>query len=184
MTLFGYARVSAADQDPQLQIDALTSAGCEVHTETGSGARTDRPVLTGILARMQPGDVLVSWKFDRVGRDAWHLLSIIRELEARGCSYRSLTEGLDSTTTFGRFGLQLLAAVAEMERATTRERQAAGMAAAKRAGRRHGRPQSLAPDTVELARSMVAEGSSINRAARALRVPRSTLQRALATTLS
>jgi DNA invertase Pin-like site-specific DNA recombinase len=179
MSLLGYARVSSGDQNPQLQIDALTAAGCAVHMETGSGARTDRPVLAALLAGMQPGDILVSWKFDRIGRDAWHLLSLVRELEARGCVYRSLTEGLDSSTTFGRFGLQILAAVAEMERATTRERQRAGIAAARRAGRAHGRPQALPPETVEQARSMVGAGSSINRAARALRVPRSTLQRAL-----
>lgn len=179
MPLYGYARVSSVDQNPALQIEALEAAGCEVHIETGSGARIDRPVLTELLARMRPGDSLVSWRFDRIGRDAWHLLSIVRELEARGCIYRSLTEGLDSSTTFGKFGLQVLAAVAEMERETTRERQRAGIAAAKRAGRPHGRPHALAPETVEQAHAMVATGSSINRAARALRVPRSTLQRAL-----
>jgi len=179
MPIYGYARVSAADQNPQLQIDALTAVGCDVHVETGSGAKADRPVLTGILEKMQAGDVLVSWKFDRIGRDAWHLLSIVRELEVRGCVYRSLTEGLDSSTTFGRFGLQILAAVAEMERATTRERQQAGIAAARRAGRLHGRPDALPRETVDLADGMVSGGSSINGAARALRVPRTTLQRAL-----
>lgn len=179
MTVYGYARVSSADQNPALQTEALEAARCEVHVETGSGAKTDRPVLIALLARMQPGDALVSWKFDRIGRDAWHLLSIVRELEARGCVYRSLTEGLDSSTTFGRFGLQILAAVAEMERQTTRERQRAGIVAARRAGRAHGRPHALAPETVEQARAMVGAGSSMNRAARALRVPRSTLQRAL-----
>lgn len=180
MTHYGYARVSSADQNPQLQVDALTAAGCEIHIETASGARTDRPVLTALLARMERGDVLTTWRFDRLGRDAYHLLSIVRALEGRGCTYRSLTEGLDSATAFGKFGLAILGAVAEMERTTTRERQRAGIAAAKRAGRHHGRPQSLAPETIEQARTMIEAGSSANRAARALRVPRSTLQRALA----
>jgi len=73
LTTYGYARVSGGDQNPQLQIDALTSAGCEIHAETGCGARADRPVLAALLAKMQTGDCLVSWKFDRIGRDAWHL---------------------------------------------------------------------------------------------------------------
>lgn len=180
MATYGYARVSTTDQNPQMQIDALTAAGCEIQVETESGARTDRPVLTALLAEMRPGDTLVTWKFDRLGRDAWHLLSIVRDLEGRGCTYRSLTEGLDSGTPFGRFGLQILAAVAEMERATTKERQRAGIAAAKRAGRPHGRPYALPPETVEQARAMIASGSSGNRTARALRVPRSTPQRVLA----
>lgn len=179
MTMYGYARVSAADQNPQLQIDALEAAGCEIRQETGSGARLDRPGLAAVLDIMQPGDVLVTWRFDRLGRDAWHLLSIVRDLETRGCTYRSLTEGLDSGTPFGRFGLQILAAVAEMERTTIRERQRAGIAAARRAGRTGGRPNALPPDTVLEAAAMVAAGASVRRAAKVLRVPRSTLQRAL-----
>lgn len=184
VTLYGYARVSAIDQNAQLQLDALAAAGCEIYKETGSGARTDRPVLAAVLARMVAGDVLVSWRFDRVGRDAWHLLSIIRDLEAKNCTYRSITEGLDSGTPFGKFGLQVLAAVAEMERTTIRERQRAGIAAAKRAGRTGGRPNALPPETVRLARTMIADGASSNAAARALRVARATLQRALMATTS
>ena len=183
MATYGYARVSSVDQNLALQLDALGAAGCDrIFEETESGAKTNRPVLAALLDQVQAGDQVVSWRFDRMGRDAWHLLGLVRELEARGASYRSLTEGLDSSTPFGAFGLQILAAVAQMERTTTRERQRAGIAAAKRAGRPHGRPHALPPETVGLARGMIAGGASGNAAARALRVSRATLQRALAAT--
>jgi DNA invertase Pin-like site-specific DNA recombinase len=89
--LLGYARVSTTDQQPQLQIDALERAGCyRVFTETASGARTDRPVLAQVLDQLRPGDTLVVWKLDRLGRSLRHLVDTVTSLADRGTGFRSL----------------------------------------------------------------------------------------------
>ena len=97
--LLGYARVSTTDQHPQLQVDALEHAGCyRVFTETASGARTDRPTLTQLLDQLRPGDTLVVWKLDRLGRSLRHLVDTITGLAERGVGFRSLQEAIDTTT--------------------------------------------------------------------------------------
>src|ERR687890_2131141 len=86
--LLGYARVSTTDQQPQLQVDALTAAGCyRVFTETASGARTDRPTLAQVLDQLRPGDTLVVWKLDRLGRSLRHLVDTIIGLADRGIGF-------------------------------------------------------------------------------------------------
>ena len=172
-TTYGYARVSTHDQSLQLQLDALRAAGCdEILVETGSGAKQDHPVLVALLARLAPSDTLVSWKLDRVGRTARATLEILDSLRSRGIVYRSLTEGLDTSTPIGKFGLTMLAAVAEMERELLLERIHAGIRASCK---KHGRPPQLRPDTLEQARQLMLEGSSLRKAARTLRIPLSTL---------
>jgi DNA invertase Pin-like site-specific DNA recombinase len=95
--LLGYARVSTTDQQPQLQVDALTTAGCyRVFTETASGARTDRPTLAQLLDQLRPGDTLVVWKLDRLGRSLRHLVDTVAGLAARGVGFRSLQEAIDT----------------------------------------------------------------------------------------
>ena len=97
--LLGYARVSTTDQHPQLQVDALTAAGCyRVFTETASGARTDRPTLEQLLDQLRPGDTLVVWKLDRLGRSLRQLVDTITGLAERGIGFRSLQEATDTTT--------------------------------------------------------------------------------------
>jgi DNA invertase Pin-like site-specific DNA recombinase len=97
--LLGYARVSTTDQQPQLQVDALTSAGCyRVFVETASGARSDRPVLAQVLDQLRPGDTLVVWKLDRLGRSLRHLVDTVTALADRGIGFRSLQEAIDTTT--------------------------------------------------------------------------------------
>jgi Resolvase, N terminal domain len=97
--LLGYARVSTTDQQPQLQVDALKAAGCyRVFTETASGARTDRPVLEQLLDQHCPGDTLVVWKLDRLGRSLRHLVDTVTGLADRGVGFRSLQEAIDTTT--------------------------------------------------------------------------------------
>jgi DNA invertase Pin-like site-specific DNA recombinase len=97
--LLGYARVSTADQQPQLQVDALTAAGCyRVFTETASGARADRPTLEQVLDQLRPGDTLVVWKLDRLGRSLRHLVDTVTGLADRGVGFRSLQEAIDTTT--------------------------------------------------------------------------------------
>ena len=98
--LLRYARVSTTDQQPHLQVDALTAAGCyRVLTETASGARTDRPVLEQVLDQLRPGDTLVVWKLDRLGRSLRHLVDAVTRLAERGVGFRRLQEAIDTTTT-------------------------------------------------------------------------------------
>ena len=97
--LLGYARVSTTDQHPQLQVDALQRAGCyRVFVETASGARSDRPVLEQLLDQLRPGDTLVVWKLDRLGRSLRHLVDTVTNLADRGVGFRSLQEAIDTTT--------------------------------------------------------------------------------------
>jgi DNA invertase Pin-like site-specific DNA recombinase len=97
--LLGYARVSTTDQHPQLQVDALERAGCyRVFTETASGARPDRPTLEQVLDQLRPGDTLVVWKLDRLGRSLRHLVDTVASLADRGIGFRSLQEAIDTTT--------------------------------------------------------------------------------------
>ena len=183
--IYGYARVSTVDQDLLLQRRALEAAGCdEIAVETASGAqwgRIGRPVLDGLLARLQPGDQLVAWKLDRVGRSTIELLTLVRDLKARGVTYRSLTEQIDTSRDDPAQDafLTIMSAIAEMERRRIKERQAAGIAARKAEGLPHGRPWAMPPETIRKAMAMMADGVSVNRAAKAVGVPRSSLQRAL-----
>jgi DNA invertase Pin-like site-specific DNA recombinase len=95
----GYARVSTTDQQPHLQVDALERAGCyRVYTETASGARSDRPTLEQLLDQLRPGDTLVVWKLDRLGRSLRHLVDTVTGLADRGVGFRSLQEAIDTTT--------------------------------------------------------------------------------------
>jgi DNA invertase Pin-like site-specific DNA recombinase len=132
--LLGYARVSTTDQQPHLQVDALTTAGCyRVFTETASGARADRPALEQLLDQLRPGDTLVVWKLDRLGRSLRHLVDTVTALAERGVGFRSLQEAIDTTTLGGKLAFHVVAALAEFERDLVRERTSAGLAAARAA---------------------------------------------------
>src|SRR5687767_3028606 len=109
--LLGYARVSTTDQHPQLQVDALEQTGCyRVFTETASGARSDRPVLEQLLDQLRPGDTLVVWKLDRLGRSLRHLVDTVTGLAERGVGFRSLQEAIDTTTPGGKLVFHVFAA--------------------------------------------------------------------------
>ncbi|WP_035186047.1 recombinase family protein, partial [Acidiphilium sp. JA12-A1] len=152
--LIGYARVSTGDQNHDLQHDALRAAGCErIWTETASGARTDRPQLTALLDAARAGDTLVVWRLDRLGRSLRHLIEIGDDLQRRQIALRSLTEGIDTTTTAGRFVFSLLGALAQMEREILIERTQAGLAAAAARGRKGGRPRALDDGKVRAAQA-------------------------------
>lgn len=102
--LIGYARVSTADQDLSLQLDALTAAGCEkVFTDKASGTKANRDGLAEALAYAREGDSLVVWKLDRLGRSMKGLVDLAADLEARKVDLRSLTDGIDTKTAAGRF---------------------------------------------------------------------------------
>ena len=94
--LLGYARVSTAEQDPALQRDALTSAGCaRLWVDVASGSRDDRPQLAAVLKQLLPGDTLVVWRLDRLGRSLRHLIDTVTALDERGVGFRSLQESID-----------------------------------------------------------------------------------------
>lgn len=102
--LIGYARVSTGDQNADLQHDALTAAGCtRVFTDTASGALDKRPQLDALLDYLRPGDVLVVWRLDRLGRSVRHLTETVNTLAERGIGFRSLTVGIDTTTPAGNY---------------------------------------------------------------------------------
>lgn len=143
--LIGYLRISSsADrQSTDLQRDALLAAGVDARhlfEDKASGARDDRPGLHACLEYLRSGDTLVVWKLDRLGRSLPHLLQIITELREKGVGFRSLTEQMDTTTPHGELLFHLFGALAQYERALTRERVQAGLAAARRRGRQGGRP--------------------------------------------
>ncbi|WP_369069383.1 recombinase family protein [Kineococcus terrestris] len=180
--LLGYARVSTTAQDPALQHDALTAAGCyRVWSDTASGALAERPALDDVLARLGPGDVLVVWRLDRLDRSLRHLLTLIDDLDGRGVGFRSLSESIDTTTATGRLVLHLFGALGEFERDLLRERTSAGLQAAAARGRHGGRPPVMTPAKLAAARSLLAAGRSTSEAAAAIGVSRATLYRSLKT---
>ncbi|ORV86363.1 recombinase family protein [Mycolicibacterium iranicum] len=179
MSVLGYARVSTAHQTTDMQVQALNAAGAErVWTETMSGGRDDRPELAALLDYARAGDVLMVWRLDRLGRSLPHLLSVVEDLDARGVELRSLTESIDTTTAGGRLVFHVFAAVAQFERALAAERSAAGVAAARAAGRVPGRPK-LAASTIEAVRTLDQAGTPRANIARSLGISRSSVYRAL-----
>lgn len=179
--LIGYARISTGRQDLALQLDALERAGCERHfTDTASGALKTRPELEACLGHLRAGDTLVVWRLDRLGRSLRHLIETIAELQARDVAFRSLTEGVDTTTAAGRMTFHIFGALAEFERSLIQERTQAGLEAARARGRRGGRPRSITPDKLAAA-VMREQNRPMHAIAAALGVSRATLYRHLAT---
>lgn len=141
--LIGYARVSTRDQETDLQLDALGRAGVTKIFEEKASSVGVRPQLRRCLASLRPGDVFVIYKLDRVARSLPDLLSILSDIKAAGALVKSLTEPLDTTTAMGSFVIQILGAVAELERGIIRERSIAGQRAARDRGILPGRPRAL-----------------------------------------
>jgi DNA invertase Pin-like site-specific DNA recombinase len=145
--LIGYARVSKDEQNLDLQIDALNAAGVEkMFTDKISGAKADRKGLADALAHLRRGDVLVVWKLDRLGRSALQLMMLLNELHERDVEFKSLTEGIDTTTPMGRFYFTMSSALAQLERDRLIERTRASLTAAKARGRTGGRKPKLTSD--------------------------------------
>ncbi|WP_081068421.1 recombinase family protein [Burkholderia stagnalis] len=161
MTQLGYARVSTEEQSLDLQLIALSAAGCvQTFTDHGvSGGALERPGLRALLNTMRPGDTLVVWRLDRLGRSLSHLIQLMTDLKHCGVDFRSLNEAIDTRTPTGRLMFHMIAALAEFERALIAERTRAGMSAARQRGQRIGRPRALTPDQVEIAAQMVREHS-------------------------
>ena len=176
--LIGYARVSTEDQDLASQTDELKKAGCKrMFTDKISGTKSDRPGLAEALSHLREGDVLVVWKLDRLGRTVKGLVDLVGELANRRVQFRSLTDGIDTTTPAGRFFFHVMASLAEMERELIGERTRAGLSAARKRGRVGGRKRRMTAGKVESARQLLAGGMPPQDVARNLGVSIPTLYR-------
>jgi DNA invertase Pin-like site-specific DNA recombinase len=160
MATFFYARVSTKGQDPKAQIEAALTRGIpakHIIVETASGVRHDRPQLRQLLARLERGDVLVTYKLDRLARSLHHLLGVLQDLDARGIGFETL-DGVSTRGATGRLTLSVLGAVAQFERDLMLERTMAGLNAARAEGRVGGRRRVLKPQDLEAARRHMTEG--------------------------
>ena len=174
----GYARVSTDDQHLALQTDALTAAGCgRIFEDKESGAKTDRPQLITALDHLQPGNTLVVWRLDRLGRSLHDLVKIVGDLEAKGVMFESLTEKIETDSASGKLIFHLFAALAEFERNLIRERTNAGLAAARARGRMGGR-KPLEPAKLKMLHALYADKSNTPTAiCKTLGISRTTLYR-------
>jgi DNA invertase Pin-like site-specific DNA recombinase len=180
--LIGYARVSTADQEPALQLDALKAAGCvKVFTDKASGALDRRPQLDRLLDQLRPGDTVVVWRLDRLGRSLRHLIALSEDLQERKVCLRSLQESIDTTTANGRLFFKIMGSLAEFERDLISERTKAGLEAARARGRKGGRPPVMTPQKVKVAREMyAAREHTVEEIAKIIGVSRKTVYRYLA----
>ena len=182
MALIGYARVSTDDQNLDLQRVALQEAGCErIFEDHGvSAVAKTRPGFEEALRTLEAGDTLVIWKMDRAFRSLKNALDTLDALDGTGVEFRSLTDHIDTTTPMGKCMYQVRNAFAELERSLISERTKAGLAAARRKGKRLGRPRKLSPADVARARELLAaDEQSAASIAALLGVSRRTLNRAM-----
>lgn len=180
----GYMRVSTDSerQTTNLQKDALLKSGVDprhIFEDKISGAKDKRIGLEKALEFLQPGDCLVVWKLDRLGRSLSHLLSIIKDLHKRGVAFKSLTEQMDTTTSHGELLFNIFGSLAQYERALIKERVIAGLEAAKRRGRIGGRPRSISEEKMEAILEDLKAGTSKAAVCRNFGIKRTTLYDAL-----
>ena len=184
-TSFCYMCVSSNSdrQSTDLQRDALLAAGVDARhlfEDHASGAKDDRMGLTQVLEFVRTGDLLVVWKLDRLGRSLSHLLTIVNTLKDKQVAFRSLTEGMDTTTASGELLFHVFGALAQYERALIQERVIAGLAAAKRRGRIGGRPLAIVGEKLNTIISALNGGMSKAAVCRNFGVKRTTLIETLA----
>lgn len=178
----GYARVSTLEQNLNLQRNALKNAGCErIFEDLGiSGKVNDRKGLNAAMQALKPGDTLVVWRLDRLGRSLGHLIELINHIAEKDAHFQSLNEAIDTSSSGGRLVFHMMGALAEFERCLISERTRAGLQVAKDAGKTLGRPPLLGVEQIEQARSLLAGGDvSIDDIARRFGVHARTLARAL-----
>jgi DNA invertase Pin-like site-specific DNA recombinase len=183
--LVGYMRVSTTGdrQVMDLQRDALLGVGVDerhLFEDRVTGSRGDRSGLAKALAFIKPGDCLVVWKLDRLGRSLPHLLTTVTDLKKRGVAFRSLTEQMDTTTPQGEFLFHIFGSLAQFERSLIQERVQAGLAAARRRGRRGGRPASINPEKLAAVIAALDGGATKAAVCRTFVIKRSTLIDSLA----
>ena len=179
MITFGYARVSTQDQDLSSQVEALEAAGAtKIYREKISGVRADRPQLTKLMASLQPRDVVLVAKLDRLGRSTRELLDLIDRIGKAGAVFRSLGDPIwDTSNPQGRLLSTLLAAIAEFERELIRERTGEGRKRAMANGVKFGRKPKLSPYQRAAAIKRRAAGETLKSIARSYAVDISMISR-------
>ena len=180
--LIGYVRVSKSDgsQLVDLQKDALMKAGVDqkyIYQDLASGRKDDRPGLNACLKALQPGNTLVVWKLDRLGRDMKHLVNLIDDINHKKIGFKVLSgANIDTTTANGRLVFGIFAALAEFERELIRERTQAGLAAARARGQNGGRPRKMDEHTIKMAMAAMSDRNSVtHEVAKRLNVTTTTL---------
>jgi DNA invertase Pin-like site-specific DNA recombinase len=179
MTIYGYARVSTNGQDLDSQEAELISAGCaKVFKEKVSGAKTDRAELAKLIRRLEPGDVLIVTRLDRLARSTRDLLNILDDIAKRGAGFKSLHDAwADTTSAHGRLMVTILAGLAEFERELIHARTSDGRARAKARGVKFGRPTALTPHQRTEALQRLASGEAQADVARTFNVSQATISR-------
>lgn len=181
---FGYARISTHEQNADMQVDQLQRAGCEeIFCDTASGIKAMRPALEQLLGKIRPGDVIVIWKLDRLGRSLNHLIELVNQLMGKNVGLISLQDPVDTTNAQGRLIFNIFASLAEFERDLIVERTQAGLEAARAKGRFGGRPRGLtdaAKRKAIAAEALYTRGElSVNAIAENLGISKVTLYRYL-----
>jgi DNA invertase Pin-like site-specific DNA recombinase len=144
MIKLGYARVSTQEQNLDLQLDALEKEGCKtVFTDKVSGVKASKPNFEKLMDYARPGDTIVIWKLDRLGRSTVKLIELVELLKQKQINLKSLSEAIDTSTATGNLFFQFMCVLAEHERNVIRERTKAGLESARARGRSGGRPQGL-----------------------------------------
>ena len=179
MPTYGYARVSTNGQDLSAQDAELRAEGCaKTYREKASGAKTDRPELAKLIGRLEPGDVLVVTRLDRLARITRDLLNVLDEISKRGAGFRSLKDvWADTTTPHGRLMLTVLGGLAEFERELIRARNGEGRKRAKDRGVKFGRPRKMTPHQRQEALQRLAAGETMADVARTYAVDATTIGR-------
>jgi len=182
--LIGYMRISS-DNDRQvldLQYDALIKEGIDprhIFQDKASGVRDNREGLQEALNYLKAGDCLVVWKLDRLGRSLPHLISIVDGFKEKGIGFRSITEKMDTTTPYGEFLFSVFGALAQYERALTKERIMAGLNAAKKRGKTGGRPKAISDEKMQAINEALESGATKAAICRMFNVKRTTLYDAI-----
>jgi len=175
----GYARVSTEEQNLEIQLQALQTAGCDrIFQEKLSGKNRNRPELKRLFDQLRQEDILVVWKLDRLARSTRDLLDIVEEIKQAGAGFQSLSEPWADTTSYaGKMVLTIFAGIAEFERDLIRDRTSTGRFAAQKRGVRFGRPLKLNREQKELATQLLEEGKSAKQIAKTFNVHPATIYR-------
>lgn len=174
----GYARISTVEQKLGLQKEALENAKCDkIYEDVLSGAKHERPGLNLALEVLRSGDILVVWKLDRLGRSVKQLVHLATEFEKRGIHLQSITEGIDTSTSTGKFFFHIMASLAEMERAMIIERTRAGLEVARKSGKLSGRKPKMTPTKLQAAKKLLQSGTNAKEVAKSLEISIATLYR-------
>lgn len=178
----GYARVSTPDQSLAMQLEALQQHGCmKIFQEVASGTQAARQGLTAALEYVRPGDTLVVWRLDRLGRSLGQLIVLMNTLHQQQIGFQSVVEAIDTTSVIGQFFFQITGAFAELERHLMRERTLAGLASARRRGRKGGRRRAMDATTFAMALQLYeARARSVPSICTRLGIARRTFYRELA----